>query len=154
MLGVTVGSAGAQASSTELQFIPITPCRIADTRNAAGAFGGPELAAEATRTFDVPQSACGIPATAVAYSLNATVVPIQALGFLTVWPAGEEQPVVSTLNSDGRVKANATIIPAGTNGGVSVYASDATQFILDIDGYFAPAGTTSGLEFYPLTPCR
>ena len=139
-----------------LQFIPITPCRIADTRNAAGAFGGPELAAAATRTFNVPQSACGIPSTATAYSLNVTVVPIASLGYLSIWPAGEPQPVVSTLNSgDGRVKANATITPAGTNGGVSVYASDATQFILDIDGYFVPAGTSaSGLEFFPLTPCR
>jgi len=139
----------------KLQFIPITPCRIADTRNATGAFGGPELAGGATRTFDVPQSACGIPATAAAYSLNATVVPIASLGYLTVWPAGEAQPSVSTLNSDGRVKANATITPAGTNGGVSVYVSDATQFILDIDGYFVPAGTSSsGLEFFPVTPCR
>jgi hypothetical protein len=138
-----------------LQFIAITPCRIADTRNPAGAFGGPELAAAASRTFDIPQSACGIPATATAYSLNVTVVPDQSLGYLTVWPAGQPQPGVSTLNSDGRVKANAAITPAGANGGVSVFASDATQFILDIDGYFVPAGTSaSGLEFYPLTPCR
>jgi hypothetical protein len=154
LLGVTAGSSGAQASATELKFIPVTPCRIADTRNATGAFGAPELAAQVTRTFNVPQSACGIPATAVAYSLNATVAPTQSLGYLTLWPTGGEQPVVSTLNSDGRVKANAAIVPAGANGGVSVYASDATQFILDIDGYFAPAGTASGLEFYPLTPCR
>jgi hypothetical protein len=143
------------STTAELQFIPSTPCRIADTRNAAGAFGGPELAAAATRTFNVPQSACGIPSTAVAYSLNVTVVPTASLGYLTLWPAGLNQPTVSTLNSDGRVKANATITPAGTNGGVSVYASDTTQFILDIDGYFVPAGTSaSGLEFYPLTPCR
>jgi uncharacterized repeat protein (TIGR03803 family) len=143
------------STASGLQFIAVTPCRIADTRNTTGAFGGPELAAAATRTFNVPQSACGIPSTAVAYSLNVTVVPIQSLGYLTIWPAGEAQPIVSTLNSDGRVKANATITPAGTNGGVSVYASDATQFILDIDGYFIPAGTSaSGLEFYPLAPCR
>jgi uncharacterized membrane protein len=143
------------ASAGGLQFIAITPCRIADTRNGTGAFGGPELAGAATRTFDVPQSECNIPSTAAAYSLNVTVVPIASLSFLTIWPAGQAQPVVSTLNSDGRVKANATITPAGTNGGVSVFASDATQFILDIDGYFVPAGTSaSGLEFYPLTPCR
>jgi hypothetical protein len=143
------------SATAALQFIPVTPCRIADTRNATGAFGGPELAAAATRTFDVPQSACNIPATAVAYSLNATVVPNHGLDFLTIWPAGEALPVVSTLNSDGRVKANAAITPAGTNGGVSVYASDATQFILDVDGYFVPAGTsTAGLEFFPVTPCR
>jgi sugar lactone lactonase YvrE len=147
----TIGSSATSA----LHFIPVTPCRIADTRKTTGAFGGPELASGATRTFDVPQSGCGVPSAAVAYSLNATVVPIQGLGFLTLWPAGQAQPVVSTLNSDGRVKANATITPAGTNGGVSVYASDATQFILDIDGYFVPVGTsTAGLEFFPVTPCR
>ena len=153
---VTLTGTGASTSTTgALQFIAVTPCRIADTRNATGAFGGPELAAAATRTFNVPQSACSIPSTAVAYSLNVTVVPIQVLGYLTIWPAGQTQPTVSTLNSDGRVKANATITPAGTSGGVSVYASDATQFILDIDGYFVPAGTsTSGLQFFPLTPCR
>ena len=142
-------------STSELQFVPVIPCRIVDTRNPTGAFGGPELAANATRTFNVPQSACGIPATAAAYSLNVTVVPVASLGYLTIWPAGEPQPNVSTLNSDGRVKANATITPAGTNGGVSVYVSNPTQFILDIDGYFVPAGTSAaGLEFFPVTPCR
>jgi hypothetical protein len=152
---VTLTGTGASTSpASALRFIAVTPCRIADTRNATGAFGGPELAAAATRTFNVPQSSCGIPSTAVAYSLNVTVVPIASLGYLTIWPSGQAQPTVSTLNSDGRVKANATITPAGTNGGVSVYSSDATQFILDVDGYFVPAGTTSGLQFFPLAPCR
>ena len=153
-----VGSATytIQPSTTgELQFVAIPPCRIADTRNPTGAFGGPELAGGVARIFDVPQSACNIPSTAAAYSLNITVVPVNGLGYLTMWSAGQTQTAVSTLNSDGRVKANAAIVPAGANGGVSVYASDATQFILDIDGYFVPAGTSaSGLEFYPVAPCR
>jgi hypothetical protein len=159
--GYTVSAAASAAytiqpsTTSELQFVPVTPCRIADTRNPAGAFGGPELAAAANRTFNIPQSDCGIPVSAAAYSLNVTVVPDQSLGYLTLWPAGQPQPNVSTLNSDGRVKANAAITPAGANGGVSVFASDATQFILGIDGYFVPAGTNvSGLEFYPLTACR
>ena len=92
----------------------------------------------------------------MAYSLNVTVVPNASLNYLTIWPAGQTQPHVSTLNSyDGRTKANAAIVAAGTNGGVSVYVTDATQFILDIDGYFVPAGTnSSSLEFFPLSPCR
>ncbi len=140
---------------TALQFIPVTPCRVADTRNPAGPFGGPELAANSTRSFDVPQSACGIPSTAAAYSLNVTVVPNASLNYLTILPAGETQPYVSTLNSDGRVKANAAIVPAGTDGAVSVYVTDATQVILDIDGYFVPTDSnSSALAFYPLTPCR
>jgi hypothetical protein len=142
-------------SSSALQFVSVTPCRIADTRNPTGAFGGPELASGSTRTFYIPQSACNIPASAVAYSLNATVVPNGSLNYLTLWPAGQAQPYVSTLNSDGRVKANAAITPAGTNGGISVYVTNATQFILDIDGYFVREGTSdSGLDFFPLTPCR
>ena len=143
------------STSSSLQFIPVTPCRVADTRSADGAFGGPEMSAKSTREFDIPQSACHIPATAVAYSLNVTVVPSGPLGYLEVWQAGQIQPLVSTLNSiDGRVKANAAITPAGNNGGVDVYVTGASHVILDIDGYFVPAGTDSALSFYPVAPCR
>ena len=58
------------------------------------------------------------------------------------------------MNSpDGRIKANAAIVPAGTNGAVSVFVTDTTDVILDIDGYFAPPGSET-YQFYPLTPCR
>jgi hypothetical protein len=143
-----------QGAPAGLQFVSVTPCRVADTRNPTGPFGGPEMAAGSTRAFEIPQSACNIPTTAVAYSLNVTVVPNGSLGYLALWPAGEAQPLVSTLNSDGRIKANAAIVSAGTNGGVDVYVTDSTQVVLDIDGYFVPAGTTSALAFYPVTPCR
>ena len=144
---------GAPGSPGPLQFVPVTPCRIADTRNANGAFGGPELGGGSTRNFDIPNSACGIPSTALAYSLNVTVVPNGGLGYLAIWPQGQTQPVVSTLNSDGRVKANAAIVPAGTGGGVAVYVSDSTHVILDINGYFV-FGSSTALNFYPLPPCR
>ena len=58
------------------------------------------------------------------------------------------------MNSwDGRVKANAAMVPAGTNGAVTVDSSSTTNVVLDIDGYFVP---TSGatLALYPLPPCR
>ncbi len=127
------GGAGA------LNFYPVTPCRVADTRGAAGPFGGPEMGAGATRSFAIPASACNIPATAAAYSMNVTVVPDGRLSYLSAWPAGSSQPVVSTLNSwDGAVVANAAIVPAGTGGAISLYVSDQTQVILDINGYFAP----------------
>jgi hypothetical protein len=151
---IALSGSASGLTGSGLQFVPVTPCRVADTRNAAGPFGGPELAAGASRAFHIPQSACGIPSAAVAYSLNVTVVPDHSLGYLTLWPSGQAQPYVSTLNSDGRVKANAAITPAGTDGAVSVFVTDATQLILDIDGYFVPTGTASALDFYPLAPCR
>ena len=149
------GYFAAPTGSTALAFYPVTPCRVADTRNGTGPFGGPSLPAGGTRTFTVPQSACGIPSNAQAYSLNMTVVPPGLLDYLTVWPAGQTQPYVSTLNAlQGQVAANAAIVPAGTNGAISVYVSDPSQVVIDINGYFAPAGGSGALYFYPVTPCR
>ena len=138
-----------------LQFVPVTPCRLVDTRNPDGEFGGPPIQGGTFRNFAIPDNLnCGIPNTAAAYSLNVTVVPHEPLGYLTIWPTGQQQPGVSTLNSlDGRVKANAAIVPAGANEAVSVFASNTTDVVLDIDGYFEPV-SSSTLAFYTLPPCR
>lgn len=136
------------------RFIPVTPCRVADTRSSSSIYGRTLSAAE-VRDFSVPLSPCGIPWTAQAYSLNVTAVPTKDLGYISVWPTGQPQPYVSTLNSyDGRFKANAVLVQAGENGGVSVFSTDPTEMVLDINGYFVPASDASGLAFYPLTPCR
>jgi len=133
-----------------LQFVAAIPCRLVDTRNTGGPISG-----GTSRDFDVQQlGGCNIPSSAQAYSLNVTVVPQGPLGYLTIWPTGQSQPVVSTMNSpDGRVKANAAIVPAGANGAVSVFVSNTSDVVLDIDGYFIGAGSET-LEFYPLPPCR
>jgi hypothetical protein len=89
---------------TALGFFTLTPCRVADTRAGSGfsgAFGAPSLAAQVARSFAIPTSACDVPATAQAYSLNITVVPPGPLDYLTVWPTGQSMPVVSTLNDRG-----------------------------------------------------
>ena len=133
------------------QFVTVTPCRLIDTRQTGGPIQGGTF-----RTFPIPQEGgCNIPATAAAYSLNVTVVPMGRLNYLTIWPAGVDlRPVVSTLNStDGRIKADAAIVPAGTSGAINVYVTDTTNVILDINGYFAPV-TSSTLAFYTLPPCR
>ncbi len=97
---------------------------------------------------------CSIPASAQAYSLNFTAVPKGPLSYLTTWPTGQAQPLASTLNaSTGAVTANAAIVPAGTGGSVSVFSSDATDLVIDVDGYFAAPGS-GGLSLYTLTPCR
>jgi sugar lactone lactonase YvrE len=142
------------SATSARRFIPVVPCRLVDTRNPAGPLGGPSIAAGGTRRFTIPGT-CNIPSTALAYSLNLTVVPQVTLGYVSVWPAGQTQPVVSTLNSlDGRVKSNAAIVSAGTGGAVNVFATDSTDVILDINGYFDSYTDSSALQFYPLTPCR
>jgi YVTN family beta-propeller protein len=99
----------AGASADAAQFVPVTPCRVVDTRN-------PNVSDHLAH--------------------------------------GRRPALVSTMNSpDGRVKANAAIVPAGYQGAVSVYVTNTTNVILDIDGYFEPPGSGT-YQFYPLTPCR
>jgi hypothetical protein len=142
-------------AQTGYNFVPVTPCRIADTRNSVGPFGGPTLSSGSSRSFPILSGSCGIPSNAAAYALNITVVPKGSLGYITMWPTGQAQPLVSTLNSlDGRLKADAAIVPAGSGGAVSVYATDTTDVVLDINGYFVPTSTSTALAFYPVTPCR
>ena len=148
-------TSGSSGGGTALQFVPVTPCRVVDTRNASGPFGGPTFGAAGTRDFPIPQSGCGIPAGAQAYSLNVTVVPKGPLPYLTLWPTGQPKPQVSTLNSfQGTVVANAAIVPAGTNGSVSVFAYNSTDVILDINGYFTASPSAGSFSFYTASPCR
>ena len=145
-----------------LDFYPITPCRVADTRVSTypSGFGPPSFGAGETRTYNVLSSPCaaGIPSSVQAYSLNFTVVPPAGgpAGNLTTWPVGlPSMPVVSTLNYSNSVVANAAVVPAGTNGAINVVVNDPTNVLFDINGYFAPPGAaSSGLEFFPVTPCR
>jgi len=147
--------AGSDASA--LAFYPLTPCRVADTRYSSyGSLGQPSLSAGQARSFDVLSSTCGVPSTAQAYSLNFTVAPHgkAPVNYITTYPSGATQPLASTLNDmTGTVTANAAIVPAGSNGAVSVYSYSPTDLLIDINGYFAPPGT-GGLSLYNLTPYR
>jgi hypothetical protein len=141
------------AIDSALAFYPLTPCRVADTRPQYGGDG--PIPGGTSQDFPIlAATACNIPATAQAYSLNFAVVPPGPLGYLTVWPTGGARPVVSTLNDlTGTIVANAAIVGAGTGGDVSVYPSNETNVVIDINGYFAPPGP-GALALYAVTPCR
>lgn len=145
-----------------LKFVPLNPCRVMETRSLynfegrTGAFGPPSLNATEVRTLNLPQSnVCTIPATAKAYVVNVTLIPTSTVNFATIWPAGETRPNVWTIRSpDGQIVANSAIVKAGTNGGISVYASENTDLLIDISGYYTDNPAVAGLAYYPLTPCR
>lgn len=140
-IAVSVPLTWAQSPST---YVPVTPCRVADTRGPAGTFGGPTMATGTVRSFPVPSSPCAIPTNASAYSLNVTVVPAGPLGYVTVWPSDLAQPGTSNLNSSsGQVLANAVLVGTGTSGAVSVFVSNTTDVIIDITGYFLPQSSST-----------
>jgi len=137
-----------------LAFYPVTPCRVADTRNPPGGLGGPYLKGNTSREFPVLSSSCGLPPTARAYSMNFTAVPHGPLGYLTVWPSDQSQPLVSTLNAyTGQVTANAAIVPAASNGDISAFVTNDSDLVIDVNGYFAPF-VSKGLSLYSMSPCR
>jgi hypothetical protein len=133
-------------SAGPFQYHSLTPCRLADTRNAPGPSGGPIRSDGATRNFPV-QGLCGVPVGARAVSVNLTAVGPTATGFLTLFPAGITRPVVSTLNySAGEPAiANGAIVPLAdqtTNPlDVAVFSrvsAGTVHMVLDVTGYFLP----------------
>ena len=124
----------AAAGSGGYSFYSAAPCRAYDSRSNNGKpFQG-------QRDLDIVNSPCAPPSSAQAYVLNATVVPVGVMGYLTLWPDGSSggQPVVSTLNAyDGFITSNIAIVP-NLNGSIDAFADGLTELILDISGYFAP----------------
>ena len=137
--------AAAQAAGP-FQFHSLTPCRLADTRNAAGPSGGPILQADQTRTFPV-QGLCMVPVGAKAVSVNVTAVGPSGPGFLTLFPSGITRPMVSSLNFNAGEPAlgNGAIVPLADQGtnpqDLSVFArvvgtGGTVHMVLDVTGYF------------------
>src|ERR1700677_2789362 len=148
----SIVTAQTPSGTTPLQYTALqTPCRAVDTRVT----GGP-IAAGTSQSFYPAGGDCNIPLPStgpIVYALNVTVVPDGPLGYVSVWPTGAAQPLVSTLNSpDGRVKANAALATGGNGGEISVYASDKTDLVLDVSGYFT--ANSASYVYIPVTPCR
>ncbi|HEX6737813.1 MAG TPA: hypothetical protein VF310_06070, partial [Vicinamibacteria bacterium] len=122
-----------------LHYFPLTPCRVVDTRNAAGPRGGPALSAGGTRHFDV-DGFCGIPATAKALAVNVTVTGATAAGHLRLWEEGSLMPSTSAINFKAtRARANNAQVTLSSTGSFSTFLGTPTgtaHFILDVVGYW------------------
>jgi hypothetical protein len=140
-------------------FVAVTPCRLVDTRNANGPYGGPIFAAGETRSYSIPAASvaanCSVPIGA-AYSLNFTIVNYSGRGNLKAYPTGTTPPTVSTLNyGAGLPIANAAIVPADGNGSIDVAIAmtatpGPTNVVIDINGYFANG--VGAPQFFTTTP--
>lgn len=130
--------AGWSPATGPLRLGIVTPCRIVDTRTAAGPYGGPALAAGTTRAFTIA-GLCGVPTDASAVALNVTATNATAPGSLTLYPGTGAVPGTSTVSfAAGRTRANNAVI--GLVGGVlSVHdgqASGTVDLVVDVSGYF------------------
>ena len=121
------------------QFYSLSPCRVADTRNATGPNGGPALDAGTARSIALV-GYCGVPATAQGVALNVTVTQSTNSGFLVVYPGATATPGTSTLNyRAGQTRANNVIVGLGASGDILIYCSQSAgtaQAVIDVNGYF------------------
>jgi uncharacterized repeat protein (TIGR01451 family) len=128
-----------EVAPLSLDFYTLTPCRAFDTRDAAGTYGGPALAAKSSRVFPMA-GRCGIPATARALSVNFTVTQPTATGNMRLYPAGIPLPNVSSINyTAGQTRANNAVVALDEAGELTVYcfqSSGTAHAILDVNGYF------------------
>jgi hypothetical protein len=117
----------------------VEPCRVLDTRDSAGPWGGPALAAAADRTF-VIAGRCGIPAGARAVAANLTATLASGDGNLIVFPPGGAPPLTSALNfRAGLTRATSAVLMLGPGGDVVVRCSmpsGSVHLILDVTGWF------------------
>jgi hypothetical protein len=129
----------AVLSSTATRFFTLTPCRMADTRNPNGPYGGPALQAGVERDL-VVAGQCGVPTSARAVAFNVTVTQPTAPGNIILFPAGTSPPLASTLNyRPGQTRANNAIARLGSGGALAVLCEQSagtTHFIIDVTGYF------------------
>jgi hypothetical protein len=124
-------------------FHTLTPCRVLDTRLAAGPLGAPALQPKGSgtnpRRFAVG-GVCGIPATAVSISANVTVTNVASQGELVLYPGDVALPVSSAISlRTGRTRANNSLIYLSETGAIfTVFNNSAASvdFIVDVNGYF------------------
>lgn len=135
----TLSVTGTLGTPNNTSFYTLTPCRVLDTRDPAGPWGGPALSAGAVRAFTIA-GRCFVPMTAKSVAVNITVTEPTSLGHLTLFPSGTTPPLASTINFQaGQTRANNAILPLGSGGTISVVSGQPTgtvHFILDVNGYF------------------
>jgi hypothetical protein len=136
---------GSAATDT-LTFVPITPCRLADTRQNSGYanLGQTPLVYLTPRTLSV-WGTCGIgdSSFAEAYSLNVTVIPAHNTpgGYLLVYPDPVTPwPLASSFDwsPNAVYQSGSVVVPASSDGSVNFIVSNQTDVVVDLNGYYAP----------------
>ncbi len=135
--------------NNDLVFVPITPCRIIDTRLAGG-----QIAANTVRSFDITAvsdyafqggdasncSGAGSAGSFAAAAINFTVVTPAAAGYITAFPFLGAQPLASTVNyTAGSIVGNYTVVKLDQGASaneLSVYSFAPTHLVADLVGYF------------------
>jgi hypothetical protein len=134
----------------------VTPARIVDTRDGTGLGSRviAPMAAGEVLPVTIP-GAGGVPedADVRAATVSVTVTNAETAGFITVFPCDRTRPNASNVNFDpaNPTVANLATARVSSTGQLCFFASQATDLIVDIVGYFSPH---AAVNFTAVTPVR
>lgn len=122
----------------EGRFVPITPQRIADTRD-----GGDALAAGAEATVGLP---AGVPDDAVAVAATITLVGGHQPGHVTAYPAGVERPDTSIANLVAGETVAASVIVPVSPAGLAIHTTAGGHLLVDVTGWFTGSSAEASAD--------
>jgi Ice-binding-like/Bacterial Ig-like domain len=141
--------------ATGAAFTAVGPKRVFDTRPGSGsvvlrAVPAAQIASGGMLEVQLTDLPGFVPAVGVAaVSLNVVVTNPGGAGFITVYACGARAVVSSVNYVAGQTVANAVIAPVSANGTVCFYSLQATDLVVDINGWLA-----TGSEFNAIDPAR
>ena len=143
LAATSVGALGDPAEST---FVPITPCRLFDTRPEPDNVG-PRATPIGPADSHVQQVTgangfCNIPTGATAVALNAIALGATENSFVTFWPSDVARPLASSLNTrPGQgAEPNKVDVKLSADGKVSMYNQNGSvNLVADVVGYYTAA---------------
>ena len=145
-------SASAQTAPPAGVYMPLSPARIYDSRNAGA---GGLFAPNTSRDIQVTGQG-GVPTTDVlAVVLDVTIANSVGDGWGLVWQAGTTRPFpASTINfrPGGQAVTNTATSKVSAAGKVSYFSSGTTNLIVDVVGYYRSSPGAGG--YVPLTQTR
>ncbi|HSR25564.1 MAG TPA: hypothetical protein VLW53_18560, partial [Candidatus Eisenbacteria bacterium] len=95
------------------------------------------------------------PSQMTAAIVNVTAVGAQGPGYLRVYPAGTTPPATSTLNYATAAPIANRAVTRLSSGRLTVGDfGAATDFVIDVVGWYAPPATGGGSLYHALTPSR
>ncbi len=133
-------------------FMPLSPVRVADTRDGTGGVSRRPLRPEERLRVRV-LGVGGVVDGATAVVANVTAVNATNPHYFTVFPGSTARPDTSNINgAPGRPRPNLVVMGIGDDGCIDVFNSHGnTDCLVDVFGYFVEGG---GEGFVPVNPSR
>ena len=158
--------------ATGAAYTPVDPMRLADTRcspspawycaseNLPAANASLGTLSPGGSENVVVAGVDGIPKASSAVVVNVTAVDMTGGGYLSVYPEGSAPAVVSNLNwtPATKVATNLVTVPVNTSNGEITVTNGSktgnTDYIVDMEGYYSPPGSTPAGLYNAVTPTR